>query len=132
MAWRLPKNNTASLVKDLQLTENEAAVRITTMRIHRAPRGLPMRRLALAVVLALGLLAPVAFAPSEALACDTYVSGYYRSDGTYVSGHYRSCSNSTTLDNWTTRGNSNPYTGAPGYRSPYSPSSSYCRWSWSC
>ena len=74
------------------------------------------------------------FAP-QAHACDSYVSGYYRSDGTYVSGHYRSCANSTTLDNWTTRGNYNPYTGQPGYRSPYEPSyssPSRCYYSWSC
>jgi hypothetical protein len=99
-----------------------------------------VRRLALAALLALGLMAPIAIAPSEALACDTYVSGYTRSNGTYVSGHYRSCANSTTTDNWTTRGNSNPYTGEPGYRSPYytpsySPSyssPSRCSWSWGC
>ena len=84
---------------------------------------------ALTIVTMTGL--STAFAP-EALACDTYVSGYYRSNGTYVRGHYRSCPNSTTLDNWSTSGNYNPYTGEPGYRSPYSTSSSYCRWSWSC
>src|SRR5688572_20479522 len=68
----------------------------------------------------------------QALACDTYVSGYTRSDGTYVSGHYRSCANSTTSDNWTTRGNYNPYTGEPGYRSPSYSSPSRCYFSWSC
>jgi hypothetical protein len=77
---------------------------------------------ALALVAATGL--STVFAP-EALACDTYVSGYTRSNGTHVSGHYRSCANNTTSDNWSTRGNYNPYTGQPGYRSPsyiYSPS----------
>ena len=49
------------------------------------------------------------FAPS-ALACDSYVSGYYRSNGTYVNGYYRSCSNSTVTDNYTFKGNTNPYT----------------------
>ena len=43
---------------------------------------------ALTIVTMTGL--STAFAP-EALACNTYVSGYYRSDGTYVSGHSRSC-----------------------------------------
>jgi len=89
-----------------------------------------------AATLALAGLASLAtlFAP-QAMACDSYVSGYYRSDGTYVSGHYRSCANSTTWDNWTTRGNHNPYTGEPGTRSPYSPSyssPSRCYFSWSC
>ena len=83
--------------------------------------------LVLAVTASLAML----FAP-QALACDTYVSGYYRADGTYVSGHYRSCSNSTTSDNWTTRGNVNAYTGEPGYRSPSYSSPSRCYFSWSC
>lgn len=54
---------------------------------------------------------------SVALA-DVYVRGYTRSDGTYVAPHYRSSPNSTRNDNWTTRGNVNPYTGEPGTRSP--------------
>ena len=51
---------------------------------------------------------------------DVYVRGYYRSDGTYVQPHYRSSPNSTTLDNWSTKGNVNPYTGKRGTRDPYS------------
>ena len=45
---------------------------------------------------------------------DTWVNGYTRSDGTYVSGHYRSDANSTKSDNWSTKGNVNPYTGEAG------------------
>lgn len=87
---------------------------------------------ALAIVTMIGISA--ASAP-EALACDTYVSGYTRSDGTYVSGHYRSCANNSTWDNWSTRGNVNPYTGEAGTRSPYTPSyssPSRCYFSWNC
>jgi hypothetical protein len=54
--------------------------------------------------------------------CATYVKGYYKSNGTYVQGHYRSNPNSTRLDNYSTRGNINPYTGARGtqdYMKPY-------------
>ena len=47
---------------------------------------------------------------------DTYVQGHLRSDGTYAQGHWRSAPNSTTLDNYSTAGNSNPYTAQPGYR----------------
>jgi hypothetical protein len=54
---------------------------------------------------------------SQAMA-QTYVDGYYRSNGTYVAPHYRSSPNSTTQDNWSTKGNTNPITGQPGYRSP--------------
>lgn len=46
----------------------------------------------------------------------TYVNGYYRSNGTYVEGHYRTSRNSTNRDNYSTVGNSNPYTGVAGSR----------------
>lgn len=48
-----------------------------------------------------------------------YVPGYVRSDGTYVQGHYRTAPNSTKLDNYSTRGNVNPYTGEQGTVDPY-------------
>lgn len=52
----------------------------------------------------------------------TWVDGYYRNDGTYVQGHFRSNSNNTTLDNYSTKGNINPFTGEKGYKDPYSTS----------
>lgn len=52
-------------------------------------------------------------ASTPALA-DQYVNGYVRSDGTYVQGHYRSDSNSTKYDNYSSQGNTNPYTGQRG------------------
>lgn len=58
-------------------------------------------------------LALCAFA-SLGFAGDTYVKGYTKKDGTYVQGHYRSSSNGTTSDNWSTKGNTNPYTGKKG------------------
>ena len=42
------------------------------------------------------------------------VSGYYRSDGTYVNSYYRTAPNSTNHDNFSTKGNVNPYTGKYG------------------
>ena len=33
-----------------------------------------------------------------------YVQGYTRSNGTYVQGYYRTAPNSTTLDNYSTKG----------------------------
>jgi hypothetical protein len=61
------------------------------------------------------LIAIALFAASiiEALA-QTHVRGYYRKDGSYVEPHWRSNPNSTTYDNWSTRGNANPYTGEVG------------------
>lgn len=45
---------------------------------------------------------------------ETYVKGYTKSDGTYVQPHYRSSPNSSYNDNWSVRGNQNPYTGSYG------------------
>lgn len=55
-----------------------------------------------------------------------YVNGYYKSNGTYVNGYYRSDANDTVTDNYSYKGNYNPYNGSTGsnyYRS--SPSSQY-------
>ena len=46
----------------------------------------------------------------------TTVSGYTRSNGTYVQSHVRTMPNSTNWDNFSTKGNSNPFTGSTGYR----------------
>jgi hypothetical protein len=46
------------------------------------------------------------------------VKGYYKSNGTYVQPHVRSSPNNTTADNWSTKGNVNPYTGKQGTNNP--------------
>ena len=55
---------------------------------------------------------------SNAAIADTHVRGYTRQDGTYVEPHYRTDSNNTKYDNYSTKGNSNPYTGEQGYKNP--------------
>lgn len=42
------------------------------------------------------------------------VSGYHRKDGTYVKPHRRSAPYSNFNNNWSTKGNINPYTGEEG------------------
>ena len=49
-----------------------------------------------------------------ALGDDVYVQGYTKRDGTYVEGHRRTRENDTRDDNYSTRGNTNPYTGREG------------------
>ncbi len=71
-----------------------------------------MRKLIFALI---GVLMSASFAWAQ----DVYVRGYFRSDGTYVQPHYRSAPNNTVLDNWSTRGNVNPYTGQRGTKNPY-------------
>jgi hypothetical protein len=52
-------------------------------------------------------------------AADTYVRPHINKDGEYVEGHFRTKSNSTKLDNYSTKGNTNPYTGKKGTVDPY-------------
>ena len=44
--------------------------------------------------------------------------GHFRGNGTYVEGYQRTSPNNTQMDNYNTRGNSNPYTGNQGSRTP--------------
>lgn len=69
------------------------------------------------LVLAMALSAPVALAaPAQA---DNYVRGYTRSNGTYVQPHYQTAPNTTKFDNFSTKGNYNPYTGRTGTVDPH-------------
>ena len=43
-----------------------------------------------------------------------HVRGYVRKDGTYVAPHYRSAPDGNFQNNWSTKGNVNPYTGEDG------------------
>lgn len=54
-----------------------------------------------------------------AAARDTYTKGYVRSDGTYVQPHYSSAPDGNRFNNYSTQGNSNPYTGQSGTVDPY-------------
>lgn len=72
-----------------------------------------MRRIVIALI-ALAL-------PASALADPVRVRGYIRSDGTYVPPHVRSSPNGSTLDNWSTKPNYNPYTGQQGTQNPAPP-----------
>lgn len=49
---------------------------------------------------------------------DVYVNGYVRKNGTVVPGYYRSAPNNTNRDNFSTRGNINPYTKSKGNIDP--------------
>ncbi len=46
------------------------------------------------------------------------VKGYFKSNGTYVESYQRSDRNNTQLDNYSTKGNTNPYTGKQGTKYP--------------
>ena len=61
------------------------------------------------LVLAMAFMSTMAFSQNP-----QYVDGYYKSNGTYVKGYYRTEANNTVKDNWSTKGNVNPYTGEIG------------------
>lgn len=44
----------------------------------------------------------------------TQVNGYYKSNGTYVQSHVRTTRDNTNHNNWSTTGNTNPFSGSAG------------------
>jgi len=55
---------------------------------------------------------------AAAQAKEVRVDGYTKRDGTYVAPYTRTAPNTTPYDNWSTKGNVNPYTGRPGTIEP--------------
>ena len=45
--------------------------------------------------------------------------GYTKKNGTYVAPHHKTKSNKSKHDNYSTKGNTNPYTGKKGTVDPY-------------
>jgi hypothetical protein len=64
------------------------------------------------------MIAAVLAVLSAATFADTYVKPYVRKDGTYVQGHYRSNADGNVYNNYSTQGNTNPYTGQSGTVNP--------------
>ena len=46
------------------------------------------------------------------------VRGHVKKNGTYVAPHRQTNSNHTQRDNWSAKGNVNPYTGKAGHKDP--------------
>jgi hypothetical protein len=51
---------------------------------------------------------------------DEYVNGYNRNNGTHVDSYHRTSPDNSMYNNYSTQGNTNPYTGSQGTVSPYS------------
>ena len=47
-----------------------------------------------------------------------HVKGYFKKNGTYVAPHYRSDPDKNIYNNWSVKGNINPYTGKEGTKKP--------------
>ncbi len=72
------------------------------------------------IFLALALLIGVLSFSASAEARTTRVRGYYKpSMGSYVAPHYKTTPNRSKFDNFSTKGNYNPYTGKKGSVNPF-------------
>lgn len=70
--------------------------------------------------LVLALLIGVLFLSASAEARTTRVRGYLKSStGRYVAPHYKTTPNRSRFDNFSTKGNYNPYTGKKGTVNPF-------------
>lgn len=67
-------------------------------------------------ILAVFLMLAVSSTPAAAA---YRVRGYTKSNGTYVQPYYRSSPNSFKIDNYSSRGNYNPYSGKIGTIKPW-------------
>lgn len=77
-------------------------------------------KLAVSIGIASLILSGAALLSPKTVDAASSVRGYYKKNtSTYVAPHYRSTRNTTRFDNYSTRGNYNPYTGKKGYTSPY-------------
>lgn len=56
----------------------------------------------------------------KATSNDTKVAGYDKKNGKHVNSYHRSRANDTESDNYSTKGNVNPYTGKKGTKKPKS------------
>jgi len=64
------------------------------------------------------ILAVVLLLSTASAFAQVHVRGYTKKDGTYVAPHERTAPNHTNLDNYSTKGNINPYTGKEGTKEP--------------
>lgn len=70
--------------------------------------GLTFSTIALSVSLAI---------PADVSASE-HVRGHMKKDGKYIAPHNRTNANKTQRDNWSSKGNTNPYTGKSGHKTP--------------
>jgi len=73
-----------------------------------------------AVVAALALSLAVGVAAADAQG-SYHRRGYVTKNGTYVQPSRATRPDSSKMNNWSTKGNVNPYTGKAGTRDPYAP-----------
>lgn len=74
-----------------------------------------MRRFLIIASVVVVALTPIL---AEAKGGSHSVRGYTTKNGTYVAPHRQTNPDKSKLNNWSTKGNTNPYTGKPGTKKP--------------
>ena len=77
-----------------------------------------MKRIIFALIAFSLAFAPSLIATDASAKGSTSVKGYTKKSGTYVAPHQRTAPNKTKSDNYSTKGNTNPYTGKKGMKKP--------------
>ena len=72
------------------------------------------KKLFIVFLLAIFSLTSIGFGIPSSVDASSHVRGYTKKSGKYVVPHYRTNRNKTKIDNWSTKGNRNPYTGKKG------------------
>lgn len=75
-----------------------------------------MKKTILCIAIAVTLLVTTSKIEAKTIKVKSY---YKPSVGKYVMPSYRTSPNKTKIDNYSTKGNYNPYTGKKGYVNPY-------------
>jgi hypothetical protein len=101
------RNLTSPRTRQKLLRSIEFAILSTSTALREIMRGL-LAALLLSILTLFG-----SFDNADA-GSTVSVRGYTTSRGTYVAPHYRTSPNSSRIDNWSTRGNVNPFTGKSG------------------
>ena len=75
-----------------------------------------MKKIFLLLVLLIGVFSFSVAAEARTIRVREY---YKPSTGSYVMSHYKTSPNRSLFDNYSTKGNYNPFTGKKGYVNPY-------------
>ena len=90
-------------VKGIGLTRRNRSNRQKTKKSKKTY----MKAIITAIIAAIGI---------STVSADVYVNSYTKKNGSFVQGHYRSNPDGNFYNNWSTKGNVNPYTGSIGTR----------------
>lgn len=74
-----------------------------------------MKTLSVSIVIAI-ILSIMTLVIAPVVDARVRVRGYYKKNGSYVQPHYRSNPDGLKYNNWSTKGNTNPYNGKYGWR----------------